>query len=486
MKKLIMFLIAAFIAATSAWAQTSDYFNGFESSLTPGWDAFNITFHPTRVASPSNGITSAAGSWHAEVNPGNGPSGTPLGNAATNFGGYNSVFPSFGYNTSIDVYLNVDGGWANDTRLDIMSAISKTDGAHLGDFCFNIGFYNDATGPGASTNRFIISASNNAGRANSYPKNPGRNPIAIAATGWYTFVHDFYNDGNNILAVDLKIYDSDDNLINSWTESNSSHIIGNPVGGNRYGWVGNSEFSLLAIDNSGLTLTPAPPVVVKDGTTLAVKSGHATIQDAINASTTAAGDVIEIQVASHTEGPQIIINKNLTLKGLGKTATTLYAAGNTGSSGDARGWILVNAGVEFNMMDLTLDGNGKNIMQGVRSHGTGTIDEVAFNDIKHPGYNGIAVVSFNNLTIQNSDFTQIGRVGISFFGTGCTNGQANGNTYTGKGPGDWIDYAVELGGGAFATITDYYIIDNIGVALSDGSTSAGVLVTTYYGAGTAG
>jgi parallel beta-helix repeat protein len=246
--------------------------------------------------------------------------------------------------------------------------------------------------------------------------------------------------------------------------------------------LGNAVLGLVNIspwlNGAGGSPVNLPIANITDGTF------YCKIQDAINDAS--AGSIIKVNVASHTEGPQIVVNKNITLQGMDATSasTTLLASGNTGSTGDARGWFLVNSGVEFNMQNITLDGNGKNIMQGVRNLGTGTIDNVAFNDIRHPGYNGIAVVGFGNITVQNSVFTNIGRVGISFFGTGCTSGQAIGNTYTGKGAGDWIDYAVEIGGGAVANITNCTVSGNIGVASSDGSTSAGILATTYFGNGT--
>lgn len=97
-----------------ASSQTVNYFNGFEVGIAPGWDAFGGALNPTRVSSGTNGITSSTGDWHAQVGTG----------AATNFGGYNSTFPACGYKSSVDIYLNVGGGWANDTRVDYSSAIS--------------------------------------------------------------------------------------------------------------------------------------------------------------------------------------------------------------------------------------------------------------------------------------------------------------------------------------------------------------------------
>jgi hypothetical protein len=231
------------------------FFNGFETDIA-GW----IT--PTRVASGTGGITSASGSFHA----------TTAADAGdfTRFGGYNfgagnAVPTAFQpYITSIDIYLDVDGGWANNTPFDWSSAINNSSGVHLRDFIFNAGFFNDSDGsPGSGTNRFIISASNNSQPGSAYAKNPARGPIAIAQTGWYTFEHYFYDDGG-VLAVDMSIYTAGGTLVNSWTLSNPADLLAG-VGGNRYGWVDYNKIRSLAIDNSELILG-ARQVIPEPGT----------------------------------------------------------------------------------------------------------------------------------------------------------------------------------------------------------------------------
>jgi hypothetical protein len=222
------------------------YFNGFETN-SYDWAA------AARVPSGTGGITSSSGSFHATS-----PAG---GNDFTRWGGYNygagnNVPTTFkDYRTSLDIYLDVGGGWSNGTRFDWDSAISNAAGGFARDFIFNGGFFNDTdSSPGSGTSRFIISAGNNSQPGSAYAKDPGHDPFAIFATGWYTFEQHFYNNGG-VLAVDMTISDAATNaLLHSWTLSNSLDII-STIGGNRYGWFDFNEFSLLAIDNAELTVT---------------------------------------------------------------------------------------------------------------------------------------------------------------------------------------------------------------------------------------
>lgn len=232
---------------TFAVAAGVSYFNGFETD-TNGWTG------ATRVASGTGGIISASGSWHAEAAPGD-------FNAFTRWGGYGGIagcsgfacaanFPALGYVTSIDIYLDAESiTRANDTRFDFSSAINEPAGNHHRDFVFNAGFYNDSDTTGTGP-RFVITASNNAGRGGADPKNPGRDPFTITNDGWYTFQHTFTNNGSGVLTVTLAIKDATGAVIHSWTLSDPTDVINVTVGGNRYGAFAQQEFTTLAIDNS--------------------------------------------------------------------------------------------------------------------------------------------------------------------------------------------------------------------------------------------
>jgi hypothetical protein len=212
---------------------------------------------------------------------------------------------------------------------------------------------------------------------------------------------------------------------------------------------------------------------------------HASIQAGVNASNP--GGTVNAKAGTYTEIGQIVIGKNLSLAGAKASTTVVKPAGDTGSSGNARGWFLVNSGITFNLSGVTLDGTGRNIYQAIRHLGRGTISDCVFSNIKYPGYMGVGLAAMGptgmNVDVTDCTFTEIGRIGVIYFGAGVT-GTFSGNTYAGKGDGDWLDYAVEVGAGAHATISNSTVSNCLGVALSDGSVSGGVLVSTYYGAGT--
>ncbi len=160
------------------------------------------------------------------------------------------------YITSVDIFLNVEGDFANNTRFDFSSTINRSNGSYLQDFIFNAGFYNDTDdSPGSGTDRFVFSASTSSQPVATFAKNPANSPIAIGTTGWYTFEHRFYdNDGS--LAVDMSIYNSSAVLVNDWTLNTTDSIAS--VGGNRYGWFNYNQLPVLAFDNASLTVVPEP------------------------------------------------------------------------------------------------------------------------------------------------------------------------------------------------------------------------------------
>lgn len=263
----VVFSLMLLVAPVSA-AQL--YFNGFETNIS-GWDAFGAPYDATRVQSGTDGITAASGNYFAE---------SSATGSAGNWGGYNygaggGVPTTFQeYYTSTDIYLNVDPILANGTLFDYDSSINNSDGNFLRDFIFNAGFYNysDTTDPGAGKNRFVISASNNSQPGSAYAKNPGKDPIAIYTSGWYEFQHHFYDDGG-YLAVDMSIFDSSNNLINTWTVT-TNDIIGD-VGGNRYAWFDCNQLPVLAFDNTELSTVPEPSTMLLLGFGLICLAGIA-------------------------------------------------------------------------------------------------------------------------------------------------------------------------------------------------------------------
>ena len=242
-------MAAVFMLAGTAIVYAA-FFQGFETD-TAGW------FGATRVSSGTHLVPSATGAFHAEF-------GDPSGDATfTQWGGYSKTFPTGGYTTTVDVYLDTTtpygslttlAPYPNDTRFDWSSAIGTPDCRHRRDFVFNAGFYTDTDSTGEGP-RFVISASNNATRSSSFPKNPAKDPFSIYDEGWYTLEHRFYSVPDlpgGQLFVEMTIKDALGVALHSWTLTDASDVIGTTVGGNRYGWFVFNELPYLAFDNSEL------------------------------------------------------------------------------------------------------------------------------------------------------------------------------------------------------------------------------------------
>lgn len=268
-------------------------------------------------------------------------------------------------------------------------------------------------------------------------------------------------------------------LVPSSVAASGSALPSSPDGG----WAALAPKSRLA--------PPAPPVasMVPDAV-LVVETGEtfSTIQEALDDPDTMDGHTLEVQVPVLPEG-QTTIAKSVTLTGA-TGSEVVEMNEDTGASGDDRAWFLVQPGVDLTVTDLTFDGAGFLVYQAFRHQGTGLFEGVAFRDIQYqssgPAYAGTAVVAFGgDVTVRQSTFEQIGRVGVLFFGGGVTDGVFEDNVYVGKGVGDHLDYGVEYGAGAQGTARGNSISQNLGQASTDGSISAGVLVSTFFGPGTA-
>lgn len=249
--------------ASLAFAGTSvaapGFSQGFETDNS-GWTLTNR--QAVRVASGTNGVPSASGSFHAESNLTNATS------AAGNLGGYVCCFPPTGFTISVDVYLDFSLADGGDRRFNYTVAINNsTDCTHLSDFVVALG-----TRPGIP-GQWIASASQN---CPGWPSDPGRTPQAITTgTGWYTMKYIFTNEAG-FLDVDVEIKNSSAVVVAYFDVptlynpgSGTTPIPSSAVGGHRYAWFcspasgsGYSALPYIAFDNSSVSTdecaVPAP------------------------------------------------------------------------------------------------------------------------------------------------------------------------------------------------------------------------------------
>jgi hypothetical protein len=308
---------------------------------------------------------------------------------------------------------------------------------------------------------------------------------------------------NNIDATDVTFLDSSDialdktDLQNNFAiEDRVGHAVDapTPAGTAFVDWVGAGTFA-DAVFLTTESYFPGPPVL----------SLAPSVQRAVDVADGAVNeDTLYIQAGDYVQNSQLLIDNSVRVIGDPTAKPVITPGQNFSGVNAADAWILVNSGVTFDLSRVVLDGDGFFVWQGLRSHGNTSVDDVDFLDIKGSAsgspYRGFAILSFggtvgggggsdshggggaaSHLEVTNSTFADIGRVGVLVKGTMAT-ADVSDIVYTGKGVGDWLDYGIEVGAGAKVDIVDVTISGNRGVA-SDGSTSAGVLVTTFFGAG---
>ncbi|MEA2607785.1 MAG: large repetitive protein [Chloroflexota bacterium] len=339
-------LLCAVPAVVFADAPPGPYFNGFEQN-TAGWHNYSgatITRQPsgyvTGVTGYANAVPSASGDYHARLgidpspatcSSGGGPQPVFYG-PYTDWGGDGAFFPTGGYTTRVDIYLDVSWAGAHlDRRFDWSSAIGMPNGDFRRDFVFNAG--TEATG-------FVISGSNNATRCGAFPGNPGNAPVHVMVSGWYTFEHMFTGVAGGPLVVNMRLINKATNaVVGTWTRFDPSDIIGVTVGGNQYGWFVQNEIDQLAIDNSertGIVSTPGCEIKISDGGSItALNTDKATFGG--NAKVSLSGATSGEQTYQDHGSIQALTFKALTVQAVicsdDRTSAELYGTGSINGAG---------------------------------------------------------------------------------------------------------------------------------------------------------
>jgi len=215
-----------FVVTSFEEVQTTPFDEGYNDI----WFTNGAGSEIERVISGTNSVSSSEGNYHAEID----------GYAFTRWNGYKADFPVGGYDTRVDVYLDmIEATGSNDLRFDFSSAINTPANVHRRDFIFSLG-----TNPSVA-GEWLASVSNN---SPGWPGNPARSPLTITETGWYTLESEF-KDVAGVLEVTMNIYKKGNGTpVGTWGLSDPSDVIGSTVGGNRYGWFVYSDFALLPID----------------------------------------------------------------------------------------------------------------------------------------------------------------------------------------------------------------------------------------------
>ncbi len=213
----------------------------------------------------------------------------------------------------------------------------------------------------------------------------------------------------------------------------------------------------------------------------------ASIKDGIDAVT---GSTVHVAAGTYVESAQLYIDEDLILIGAGIGTTVVMPGFNTTVGGNvpSEAFIYVAPGFTATIEGITVDGTGFTVNHAIQSRGASlTVRDCEILDISAGAYAGRGIVYYTGTgLVEDCVMSNIGRIGVHARGgvvSPAPTVTVDGLTYTGKGAGDYLDYGIEFGGGGGGAVMNSVITACRGVAY-DGSTSAGILATTYFGAGT--
>ena len=215
-----------------------------------------------------------------------------------------------------------------------------------------------------------------------------------------------------------------------------------------------------------------------------------TIQPAITR--VVSGGKILVAAGTYVEPVQVDINKNVTILGAGAATTIVKPGFSTTLGGNVKSeaFIYIDPAATVVIKNFTFDCLGQQVNHAIQSRGALDIQDCVVKNVKHGTYMGRGIVYFGGTTnnlVKNVSMTNIERIGVHIRGNVMSPNpivNVENFTYTGKGVGDWLDYGIEFGGGGGGAVKNANITNCKGVASVDGSTSAGILVTDYWGTGT--
>ncbi|MFQ5650560.1 MAG: FlgD immunoglobulin-like domain containing protein [bacterium] len=200
-----------------------------------------------------------------------------------------------------------------------------------------------------------------------------------------------------------------------------------------------------------------------------------------------AGDTINFAAGTYYDTTGVVIDKDLTFFGVSTGTTVCRPLANATGSGLGGAWFIVDTLVTVNIYNINFDGSGFSIRTACRVRGRGSCGNLVFTNISGPGRSGVGIVAAGDTAVQitNCTFSNMGRAGVQFLGTGVQGSLFRGNTYIGKGSGVHLEYGVELEGGASVTMKQDTIYNCSGVVDAElDSVSAGIRVSTLNGDGT--